>query len=379
MFFHGYDSEDFLKYKHKDIETYRNKKIDDLLKLKPELRDTFSDKEKHRENKDFFHIKKIQEFETSGTSGIPLKFGISHSGTSFRNSYILSKILKEFGLEINRSIILYVVPYRLINADLIENLYLSPFQPNFITIRESYLSYFLKRNNFNNYNIVLLSSASIYQKIIDNKYKIYSKLCININGHFYNKEDVKNYFNCQVTDWITCFDGSLSSWNCKYGKYHLDFEVSYAYNDKDNKIILTDYWNKSEIFYNYFNGDLGIINQNEKDNICKCGRFGPYLESFIGRSTETFNVNNKKIYGMEIYDTLFPGLNFDNCLLEQLPNKNIIFYYENGNEEQIKLAESRLNFLFGDNNFLIEEKDNDFFRKINNKKRIYTRVIKRKI
>ena len=142
---------------------------------------------------------------------------------------------------------------------------------------------------------------------------------------------------------------------CPKGIYHVDFEICELYSDEDYRLHLTDYCNRSEAFYNYFNGDLGEVSFKE----CCCGRQTNCLDKFIGRETETFTLGDKKIYGMEIYDTLFPGLAFDDSLLKQDADGDICFYYNiidkrklNYNLEKVN---EKLTFLFGDGNYMLEE------------------------
>ena len=234
---------------------------------------------------------------------------------------------------------------------------------NYISIRDHMVKNI--SGEFRNKNKVIISSPSIYQKIIDENIDLGNnvKLCISTLERLFDKDKYESYFNSRFVDWITCLDGGLSAWKCDHDEYHIDFEFCKVINNNDNKLYLTDLWNEKELFYNYFNGDYGIISHED----CGCGNNGVLLKKFLGRETEIIEVNGIKRYGMEIYSTLFPDLKFNECILTNGLD-GIVFRYYGGDQDDLIKVEERMNYLFH-GLFSVKKEERDFFLKYKGKKK----------
>jgi phenylacetate-coenzyme A ligase PaaK-like adenylate-forming protein len=371
IYFHGYTLDTIIGFDKSNIENFKDEQIKKLLNIKEKNNNIIYTKEDHKKEKK--SRKNGNIFHTSGTTGEPFRFLYSVSQRSFYISYLYKKICYIYNVDYNKCIFLHIVPFRLINMDLKELSSFSSTISNFIVIRDTFLEKFNKMSSFSydkeenfysfspNCNIILVSPYSMLEKIIDESLlqnPIFKKirLVISVAEHIIDKNRLSDYFKCPIVDWITCYDGTFSAWNCPYGNYHIDPEVCDAWSDDQNRLIVTDYWNYNEVFYNYWNGDMGIVDKTSK---CECGVNSHLLTKFFGRETETFYLKDKKIYGIEIYDTLFGGLNWKETWVEQDEKGEITFYYSKYDEEKMKKVDERLKFLFGDKNYEIKMKQYD--------------------
>jgi phenylacetate-coenzyme A ligase PaaK-like adenylate-forming protein len=96
---------------------------------------------------------------------------------------------------------------------------------------------------------------------------------ISQTGEFLIESDVE-YLKSEgyIENWcdqMRCWDGGATFFTCKYGTYHLLDNLSHV-EEKDGKMISTDYFSLQSPFLNYWNGDMCKIEEEYK--ICPCGR-----------------------------------------------------------------------------------------------------------
>ena len=328
----------YINYSKNDIY-----KFWDYNNIKHNIEDKIYNRYDYIDNLKQFTLNRNLLYTTSNSSGRSFPFYINTNIQSLKNYYVINKILHFYNLEYEDLFFVYIEPDRKLKYDLSYTFFTNHILSKCLSVR--YTSLDLLNNLLDIDNIVLISSPSIYDKMIDNNINLdfNIKLCISSLEHLYKKNKIENYFGCKCVDWITCFDGNFSAWQCPYGQYHIDFECAIVENI-DEKIILTDLTSPSTIFYRYHNGDMGKINYNKE---CECGNHSFILEDFYGRETEIFYhpKNNKKIYGMEIYDTLFAGIDID-CFLLQKENKDIIIYFNTEDNIPLRKIRERMNCLF---------------------------------
>jgi len=362
-YFNGKKLREYLSLDHNDIQEYHRDRICYLLDEFPFVdKSLFYNKEDHRKLNIFYKRKtNKREYSTSGTTGQPLSFRLNSEFFIYRNSYIIRKILHHYNISIDDCIFIKISPYRQMQYDIVEGSL--GFINNYISVRDNMVDEISKE--FINKNKIIISSPSIYQKIIDKNINLGNniKLCISSLERLYDKNKYEDYYNSRFVDWITCLDGGLSAWKCINDEYHIDFEFCKVINNNDNKLYLTDLWNEKELFYNYFNGDYGIVSHKN----CGCGNNGFLLKKFLGRETEIIEVNGIKRYGMEIYSTLFPDLNFNECILTN-GSDGIVFRYNGGDKNDLIKVEERMNYLFH-GLFSVKKEDRDFFLKYQGKKK----------
>jgi len=352
-----------------DIEIYREECLSRLKFVFGKVDFPFNTKQDHIDRRSEF-ISGIpgSKFSTSGSSGSPFEFNI-YQNDARGASYSEKKIFDIYGVDKN-AFLLYVVPHRTLEYD-----YYYPrdvYGIKSVVMRDTYVDIFVKENKklMDEKSVVLMAGNSILKKIMDKKIYINPYLCISVLERCLDADLLSSFFNCRVLDRIRCLDGSLSVWQCPYGVYHVDFEFCDIKSDDQKRLILTDYTNCSEAFINYHNGDYGVVSDS---NNCSCGTLGKTLIDFLGRETESIYLDGKIIYGMEIYNTLFPNLAFSDSVLVQKSNGEIIFYIYGGCEEDESEARKRLSFLFG-NKYKVVRCGEEVFNKYtskNKKKRIF--------
>lgn len=131
-------------------------------------------------------------------------------------------------------------------------------------------------------------------------------------------------------DHMRCWDGGASFFTCKYGTYHLNDHLSWVSQDRDNKMISTDYFNFVSPFINYWNGDLCEI--KEDYYLCKCQRYyrpfkmlenrpfalkGPVKLTAIKKQISQLEFKNK------INQVQFDGLNVNIYLSEPVGENGV--------------------------------------------------------
>ena len=330
-------------------------RVMDFFKFHPQTASGFHTKQDHIENRDVY-LSGIpgKEFTTTGTTGKPFTFSCNNKPLIKISRYIKHKILSTYKIDYANSFIIFVCPFRFLEYDFYQN------SEKEVVIRDRYLKTFIEENEklFKEKEVVLLAANSILHKIKNEGINGDFSLCISCLDRCVDRLSLSSFFGCPVCDWIRGSDGAFSSWSCPEGLYHIDFEVC-GIREKWGKLILTDYSNCCESFTNYSNGDLGVVSSRNK-NHCRCGVPGKIMVDFFGRETEIFKVGERKIYGMEIYVTLFPGLGFEESVLVQKRNGEIVFYVYGGSDKDSVVSKERLEYLFGDC-AQVEPKDKRFF------------------
>lgn len=111
----------------------------------------------------------------------------------------------------------------------------------------------------------------------------------------YIKEN--NVFD-NICDHMRCWDGGATFFTCKYENYHLLDNLTWC-EEKEEKLMSTDYFSLPSPFVNYWNGDYCRI-KNEY-NRCECGRLYRDFEFLENRP---FLIKGKNV--LEIKNALNP-------------------------------------------------------------------------
>ena len=118
------------------------------------------------------------------------------------------------------------------------------------------LNHFIVKNNFKNKLCKLLSNS--YEKVLKKDL-----------DYLLNNNYIDSY-----CDHMRCWDGGATFFTCSYRNYHLMDNISWC-EEKEGKLVSTDYFSLPSPFLNYWNGDLCEI-KNEYSR-CECGRlFRPF-------------------------------------------------------------------------------------------------------
>lgn len=75
-------------------------------------------------------------------------------------------------------------------------------------------------------------------------------------------------------DQMRCWDGGASFYTCQYMNKHICHFTSLVHME-NRKLISTDFWNRSQLFVDYWNGD--IVDWS-RGNMCPCGCFIDHIE-----------------------------------------------------------------------------------------------------
>lgn len=116
-----------------------------------------------------------------------------------------------------------------------------------------------------------INSLCYYIKKFKYKYKI-CNLISNTNEFLLSKDAnfiLENKYADNICDHMRCWDGGASFFTCSHKNYHLLDNLSWC-EEKENKLISTDYFSFPSPFVNYWNGDYCQIRNTYKR--CECGR-----------------------------------------------------------------------------------------------------------
>ena len=169
---------------------------------------------------------------------------------------------------------------------------------------EAFCLFIVKFLKYNKMDVFLTSFSffSILLSYMDDSTNICNLLSNTGEGPV--EEEVSFALNAGIIDnfcnHMRSWDGGCTFMTCKYGELHLLDYLAY-YEDVDDKIVSTDFFNIGTPFFRYWNGDRCSI--NKKWEICKCGRYFRKAK-FEGRNSFVWN----NIPSIEILDAI-PYLN----------------------------------------------------------------------
>ena len=147
----------------------------------------------------------------------------------------------------------------------------------------------------------------------------------------------------RAIDKMRCWDGGLSFFECKYGRKHINDELSIV-ERVDDTLVSTDLFNFNHKFIRYFNGDCGVY----ESGTCSCGIYGNYFTHFNGKEIECLisSYGEKVIPGSVIINSIlktcknrpeFKDVHFKFNVVQD-KEKNIVIYGNTDlNEEQVFL------------------------------------------
>ncbi len=161
----------------------------------------------------------------------------------------------------------------------------------------------------NNIDVILTCGPKINDLCIFLKEKKYNKkickLMSNTNEKLLEKDKTfllgNNYVD-NICDHMRCWDGGATFFSCKKNTLHLLDNLSWC-EEKDNKLISTDYFSLPSPFVNYWNGDRCKLSNEYKK--CRCGRL--YREFIFLENRpfaikgNSFNEYKQKLLACKIY------------------------------------------------------------------------------
>lgn len=303
---------------------------------------------------------------TSGTTGPKFEYYRWNKFLKFievENHYKL--ILEEYKIKENPSVLYFFNNYRAYDNSIVletkSNNFMekhgSKFAKTFsVNFRMKHnIKYFYKKLldwiNQNEIDVILASGSDInalchYMQEYDYKNKICTLMSNTCEG-FLNKDVEfllnKNYIK-NFCDHMRCWDGGATFFTCSEGNYHILDNLSYC-EDKNNKLISTDYFSFVSPFINYWNGDYCEI--STKYERCDCGRL---YRKFKFLDSRPFSVKGESINKIKetIINLEIKGIKRVICSFE---NINIISKNPIKQEDKNKLIKNydKINF-----NFLVE-------------------------
>lgn len=199
----------------------------------------------------------LNEFEIDENPNILYLFDNSYKFEDFLLPLHKNDIIKNHGIERNSKVYLAnTLKYKNNEEELFKKL--------------------LKYLSKNHIDVILTSGPFInslcyYIKKFKNDNKI-CKLLSNTNELLLQKDAdflIKNQYVENICDHMRCWDGGASFFTCSYKNYHLLDNLIWC-EEKENKLISTDYFSFPSPFVNYWNGDYCQIKNIYKR--CECGR-----------------------------------------------------------------------------------------------------------
>ena len=105
------------------------------------------------------------------------------------------------------------------------------------------------------------------------------------------RERIEDFFGAHVCDVYGSTEFKEVAWQCKMGRYHLNFESVYVeptdmLGNEPASLVLSTLLNKAMPLLRFRIGDFGVI----KHDICSCGRESPYIDSILGREVDVLEL-----------------------------------------------------------------------------------------
>lgn len=267
------------------------------------------------------------EISTSGSTAKPFRYRVwrpAYNRIEIDLHYLY--ILREYGINNKNLSILKVSPYRGQDFNPIvwksKKFYFRQFKPkqenywyshgsknascsHFLykieDVREfcEFLIEFCSNSKFD----VFLSSfsfISILISVFSKSYKLFN-LISNTCESVVESELSDVYKICDnFCDHMRCWDGGMTFMTCRYGVRHILDYLSYV-EEIDSKLISSDFFNLSMSFVNYWNGDLGSIENEWKK--CLCGRY--YRNFKLSGCKKSFWFGDQRVMSsIDLYDVV---------------------------------------------------------------------------
>jgi len=152
--------------------------------------------------------------------------------------------------------------------------YISPYH-----INENYLEEFLNIFKKSKAKILKGYPSSIYiltlllKKHKVDKPKIQTIITSSESMLSKYRNEIENYWNCDVLDWYGQNERTVTVQQCQYGNYHNNDEYGICEVDEENNIIATSLNNDIMPLLRYKTNDKAIpLDDVERQSLCKCGR-----------------------------------------------------------------------------------------------------------
>jgi len=170
--------------------------------------------------------------------------------------------------------------------------------------------------------LFLLACYAQEKNIHTDKFKCFISLFENLLP--YQREFIKNQFNCEIFNCYECEERIICAVECsKHEGMHIEMErgiLEIIGEDGEilpegeiGRIIATGLHNYAMPLIRYDIGDIGSV----LENLCSCGRGLPLLNSLEGRSNEVLKYKNKYIYSTTLSVLLRKFKNIKECQFVQ--------------------------------------------------------------
>jgi len=323
--YYAYKNVRFYKHRFKlaGIHPYDIKTIKDLKKMpltkKEDIRKNFPDNIVSIE----YDYKKCKTWETSGSTGIPIKTVYDSKADDFAKAILIRSYLGNGLKYFDRWCVIGSPDYRrekirgynfYQKIGFLSPLYISVFDS--IERKIDILSRFKPR---------LIDSLPtdlylITKYLEENNIKNIKPEIITTNGEIldgYIRKYINDFFNVEISDLVGCFELRRTSWECPYHEgYHIDIDSIVMEFLRDNedvspgeegKIVYTGLYNHAMPLIRYDIEDIGI----PSDHFCSCGRGLPMMKSIEGKSLDFLVTTDDKLVSPHVPKELLmriPGI-----------------------------------------------------------------------
>jgi hypothetical protein len=323
--------------------------------------------------------KEISHFSTSGsTTGDPFSYIIWNKFLTFlRDENHWKLILEEFDLyDSNRPLQVCILYYFKNTTEVFRssdilvsiNHNVSKFNQHYNHSAKDYNVHFFNLSRYNsdqdlwhekvlryledNEMDVIITTGPILNTICHyiRKLGFNKKICklLSHSNEFPLKEDfsfLKENRNIDYyCDHMRCWDGGATFFTCKHETYHLLDNLTYC-EEKEGKLVSTDFFSFPAPFVNYWNGDLCSISDEYKR--CECGRLYRPFKMLQNRPFALKGTTRLKDIKEQIGSLCFKGditqVKFDNLNVDIISKRTLI------EEEKEKLSsilhEYKINYI----------------------------------
>ena len=290
---------EMFKEAKRDVKFYGNgeynnlkpfKSLNDFKKNAPVLfKDTIKNNTNLLVNKT---VKKRYEHETSGSTGIPMRFQISDEAESYRYANNI-RFYHWWDLSMfDRNVLLWkVIPpknkslgywIKKVELKLMGRMLLNVFDLN----ENSILDYFNQIEKFKpkyirGYKSGVYELARLMEKknlkFTDTKLKV--AIVTSETLEDFERKFIEKVLQCKVANEYGSAEAGLFSAECPHGSLHINEESVFIYTDENQLSYVTELFNKAMPLINYRNEDKVTI----VDKKCSCGRNLKVMESVNGR------------------------------------------------------------------------------------------------
>lgn len=314
MIKHAYENTEFYhsKFKTAGIRPDDIKTVEDLKKI------PFTTKSELREHSvgsmlaEHVDLKRCLVFETTGSTGIPIKVAYDEAANDFSKAVNLLSHM-ENGLHVNSRWIMFGDPDHFEKKKWFQNLNI--FNPMVVSVFDSVSKQIsilrkFKPEVLDGYtsSIRLLAKAVEENKIKDIKPKVVFGTSEQLDNN--TREYINSVFNVKMIDHFGCAELNRTAWECsEHAGYHIDSDavvMEFIRNmetvsaGERGEIVYTGLYNYAMPLIRYKIDDVGI----PTDELCPCGRGLPLMKIVEGRTDSFMQVPDGRIFSPIIWPNI---------------------------------------------------------------------------